>query len=96
MRRDWDYGMLSFGIKKRQDKKSQKKIPNTFIGHSEDVKNTLELYPKTVAHTSKGDDIAAQTTRKFKADMAKIMQWLKTEVSLCKDFKGLLTIICVS
>lgn len=41
------------------------------------MKNTLELYPTTVAHTSKGDDIAAQTTRKFKAEMAKIMQCLK-------------------
>lgn len=69
-----DRGMLWFGIEKRQDKKSQKKIPNTFIGHSEDVKNTLDLYPKNVAHTSKGNDIAPQTTRKFKAETAKIMQ----------------------
>lgn len=68
--------MLWFGIKKRQDKKSQK-TPKHFIGHCEDMKNTLELYPTTVAHTSKGDDIAAQTTRKFKAEMAKIMQCLK-------------------
>lgn len=37
----------------------------------------LKLYPKTVAHTSKGDAIASQTTRKFKAEIAKIMQWLK-------------------
>lgn len=67
--------MVCFGLGFKKGKiKKAKKIPNTFIGHSEDVKNTLELYPKTVAYTSKGNDIAAQTTRKFKAEMAKTVQ----------------------
>lgn len=63
-------------LKKARLKKA-KKIPNTFIDYPEDVKNTLELYLKTVGHTSKRDDITAQMARKFKAEMVK--QWLKPE-----------------
>lgn len=62
--------MVCFGLGFKEGKiKKAQKIPNTFIGCSEDVKNTLELYLKTVVHTSKGDDITAQMARKLKAEM---------------------------
>lgn len=52
---------------------SKGKTP-AFLGDPEAAKTTLELYPKTVAHTSERDDVVAQTTGRLKAEMYRILQ----------------------